>query len=149
MIKNILITFLAVFIFSSCSLDDDNNENLSFKTLPIKEAVFPDEFEFGSSHTVKVTYDLPDGCHSFYNLFYEYEGTSRIVAITALVDSNTNCLATTVTIEKEYEFVVNVNQREDYTFRLWKGEDNSGNDIFYFVFTHLCGKKSLNYFSLS
>ncbi len=128
MIKNILITFLAVFTFTSCSLDDDSNTNVSFKTLPIKDAVFPEEFEFGSAYTVKVTYDLPDGCHSFYNLFYEYKETSRIVAITALVDSTANC--TQVIIEKEHEFVVNVNQREDYTFRLWKGEDSEGNDIF-------------------
>ncbi len=127
MIKNIVVSLLLVVTFSSCSLDDDSNTNLSFKTLPIKEAVFPDEFEFGSSYTVKVTYDLPDGCHSFYNLHYEYEGTSRIVAITALVDSNANC--TQAIIEKEYEFVVNVNQREDYTFRLWKGKDGKG-DIF-------------------
>jgi len=128
MIKNILVTFLLVFTFSSCSLDDDSNTNLSFKTLAIKEAVFPDEFEFGSSYTVKVTYDLPNGCHSFYNLYYEYKGTSRIVAITALFDLNATC--TEVIIEKEHEFVVNVNQREDYTFRLWKGEDSEGNDIF-------------------
>jgi len=128
MIKNIVITFLLVFSFSSCSLDDDSNTHLSLKTLAIKEAVFPDEFEFGSSYTVKVTYDLPNGCHSFYNLYYEYKGTSRIVAITALVDSKASC--TEAIIEKEYEFVVNANQREDYTFRLWKGEDSQGNDIF-------------------
>ncbi|HBK72465.1 MAG TPA: hypothetical protein DDZ39_12570 [Flavobacteriaceae bacterium] len=127
MIKNIVITLLLVLTFSSCSQDDDSNTNLSLKTLPIKEAVFPDEFEFGSSYTVKVTYDLPDRCHSFYNLYYEYDNTSRIVAITALVNSGTNC--TQAIIEKEHEFVVRVNQREDYIFRLWKGKDGRG-DIF-------------------
>ncbi len=128
MIKNILLTFFLVFTFVSCSLDDDGNTNFALKTLPIKEAVVPAEFEFGSSYTIKVLYDLPDGCHSFYNLYYEYKGTSRIVAITAIVDLNATC--TEAIIEKEHEFIVNISQSEDYTFRFWKGEDSQGDDIF-------------------
>jgi len=128
MIKNILLTFLLVFTFVSCSLDDDENTNFALKTLPIKEAVVPTEFEFGSSYTIKVLYDLPDGCHSFYDLYYEYKDFSRIVAITAIVDLNASC--TEAIIEKEHEFIVNINQSEDYTFRFWKGEDSQGNDIF-------------------
>ena len=128
MIKNYLFLVLAVLTLSSCSLDDDSNANVSFKSLPIKEAILPSEFEFGKSYTIKVTYDLPDGCHSFYNLYYKYKNESRIVAITALVDSTKNCTQTVV--EKEYEFVVKAAQEEDYLFRFWKGVNNKGKDIF-------------------
>ncbi len=130
MIKNYLFILLVALTFSSCSIDDDSNSNLSFKSLPIKEAIVPTEFEYRKSYTVKVTYDLPDKCHSFHSLYYKYNNTSRIVAITALFDSAGDCTETDAVIEKEYEFVVNVNQTEDYTFRFWKGEDSQGNDIF-------------------
>ncbi|MET2986415.1 hypothetical protein [Aureibaculum conchae] len=128
MIKKILVAFFVTVTFVSCSLGDDNDTNLVLKTLPVRDYVVPAEFEFGLSYTIKVEYDLPDGCHAFYDLYYKQEDASRIVAITALVDTQAAC--TEAIIPKEHEFVVNVAQTRDYTFRFWKGEDNNGNDIF-------------------
>ena len=67
-------------------------------------------------------------CHSFYDLFYRRDGASRTVAINSIVENDLVC--TEPIIEKEYSFVVNVSQSEDYIFKFWKGTDNSGNDIF-------------------
>ncbi|RPD96532.1 hypothetical protein EGM88_09195 [Aureibaculum marinum] len=128
MIKKVFLTFLVAVTLVSCSLDDDNDSNLVLKTLPIKSYVVPDEFELGMSYTLKVEYDLPNSCHSFYNLYYDYDGSSRIVAITSLFDTEGTCTDTVVT--KEYEFVITVEQMEDYTFRFWKGKDDEDNDIF-------------------
>jgi len=128
MFKKSLIITIVIFTLFSCSIDDDSS-NLSIETLPIKEAIVPTEFIFGESYTLKVIYDLPSGCHSFYDLFYQYEGTARIVAINSIVDNNqTGC--TLALIEKEYTFIVNVRQQEDYTFKFWKGTDGNGDDIF-------------------
>lgn len=127
MIKNILVSILVLFTVSSCSLEDDNS-NLSIETLPIKEAMVPIEFDFGSIYKLKVVYDLPSGCHSFYDLYYQYENTARIIAINSVV--NTNLACTEALIEREYEFEVNVTQQEDYIFKFWKGTDNDGKDIF-------------------
>lgn len=127
MIKNILILILVITTFSSCSLDDDDS-NLSIETLPIKEAMVPIEFEFGSIYKLKIIYDLPSGCHTFYDLYYQYENTARIIAVNSLVNDNLAC--TEALIEREYEFEVNVTQQEDYIFKFWKGTDNAGNDIF-------------------
>jgi len=126
--KQAFILILALFTLSSCSLGDDENTYVSIETLPIKQAIVPLEFEYGSIYTLKVVYDLPSGCHSFYNLFYKYENTARIIAINSLVNSNQAC--TEALIEKEYEFEVSVSQRENYIFKFWKGIDNEGNDIF-------------------
>ena len=126
--KNFLVTFLVAITLVSCSLGNDGHTNLELKTLPIKEYVVPTEFDYGLSYTIKVVYDLPDGCHAFYDLYYKQEETSRIVAISALVDTQAVC--TEVITTKEHEFVVNIAQSRDYTFRFWKGEDNNGNDIF-------------------
>ena len=126
--KRVFILILTIFTFSSCSLDDDDNTYVSIETLPIKQAIVPLEFEYGSVYTLKVIYDLPSGCHSFYNLFYQYENTARIIAINSLVNSNQAC--TEALIEKEYEFEVTVSQRENYIFKFWKGIDNEGDDVF-------------------
>jgi len=128
MFKKILIITIVIFTLFSCSIDDDSS-NFSIETLPIKEAIVPTEFIFGESYTLKVIYDLPSGCHSFYDLFYQYEGTSRIVAINSIVDNN-QIGCTLALIEKEYNFIVNVRQPEDYTFKFWKGIDSNGDDIF-------------------
>ena len=126
MIKKIFIMIMVIFTLFSCS--DDDNVNYSIETLPIKEAIVPDEFIFGEFHTLKVIYDLPSGCHSFYDLFYQHDGSSRIVAINSLVDNESAC--TLALIEKEYTFIVKAIQREDYTFKFWKGTDSNGDDIF-------------------
>ena len=128
MMKSAFILILTIFTLSSCSLDDDDNTYVSIETLPIKQAIVPLEFEYGSVYTLKVVYDLPSGCHSFYNLFYQYENTARIIAINSLVNSNQAC--TEALIEKEYEFEVTVSQRENYVFKFWKGIDDEGHDIF-------------------
>jgi len=128
MIKKVLVTMLVAVTLISCKLGDNDDANFELKSLPIEEAVVPAEFEFGMSYTIKVEYDLPNGCHSFYDLYYQQEGTSRIIAISSLVDTKAAC--TEALIRKEHEFVVNVAQREDYTFKFWKGEDNNGNNIY-------------------
>ncbi len=116
-----------MFLVVSCSIDDDSN-NFKLETLPIKEAIVPAEFTFRSMHDITVTYELPSGCHSFYDLFYQYEGTSRRVAINSLVNEGVAC--TDDIREIEYTFKVNVVQREDYTFKFWKGVDSEGENIF-------------------
>jgi len=126
MLKKILIGAFFVIACSACSLDDNGSDS-SIETLPIKEAVVPDSFEFGKTYTLTVTYDLPDGCHSFYDLYYEYSGDARIVAVNSLVQGS-QCVDVIKTESRE--FVVQVQQLEDYTFRFWKGVDNDGNDIF-------------------
>ncbi len=125
--KRLLLNLLLVFLLVSCSLDDDSN-NFSIETLPVKEATVPIEFDFGSNYNITIKYDLPSGCHSFYNLYYKYEDTSRIVAVNSRVDQNDAC--TDDIREITYVFEVNVVQREDYIFKFWKGTDAGGENIF-------------------
>ena len=129
MVKKILVSIFVLITLLSCSLnDDDVNSNLTLKTLPIKEAIVPESFDFGQRHQITVFFDLPDECHSFYNLFYKHEGTSRIVAVNSLVNNTASC--TLAIIEKEFTFTVEATQQEDYTFKFWKGTDSNGDDIF-------------------
>ena len=128
MVRKFLIATIVTITLFSCSVDDGNS-NFSIKTLPIKTAEVPSEFIFGQTYTLKVVYDIPTSCHSFYGLFYRHEGFSRVVAINSLVNNDlTSCDENP--IEREYTFEVRALQNEDYTFKFWKGKDNSGNDIF-------------------
>ena len=126
--KRLFLNVILVLLFVSCSQDDDNANNFKIETLPVKEAIVPAEFIFGSRHDITITYDFPSGCHSFYNLFYRYEGTSRIVAVNSLVNESVAC--TDDIREFEFTFEVNVVQREDYIFKFWKGIDGEGENIF-------------------
>lgn len=127
MIKKILILAFLTLTFNSCSLDSDT-PNFGYETLPIKEAIVPDEFQFGSTYTITVKYGLPSTCYSFHELYYQYDGTSRIVAINAMIYYDEACRD--VATEKEYDFPVSVTQSEDYVFKFWKGKDSNGQDIF-------------------
>jgi len=125
--RRVVLNLLLLFLLVSCSIDDDSS-NVSIETLPIKTAIVPTEFEFGSKYDITISYDLPSGCHSFYDLFYQYEGSSRTVAVNSLVDENGVC--TDDIREIEYTFEVSVVQQEDYTFKFWKGTDAGGENIF-------------------
>jgi len=136
--KRFILYFLLLVTIVSCNVDDDAS-NFELETLPVKEADVPSSFEFGNLEYVTIKYDLPNGCHSFYNLFYQYEGTSRIVAVNSLVNDREAC--TEALIEQEYTFQVNVSQREDYTFRFWKGQDENGENIFEDIVVPVIGNK--------
>jgi len=126
--KRFFVSLVLTLSIVSCSLDDNNANDFKIETLPIKSAVVPEAFTWGSKHTITVKYDLPSSCHGFYDLFYQHEGTSRIVAINSVVNENNTC--TDALIEVEYQFLVSVVQKEDYTFKFWKGVDNNGENIF-------------------
>ena len=120
-----LTLIIFTIILASCSVDDPNYQ---FKLLTIKEATVPQSFKFGEVDTVKVVYDLPNSCHEFHSVYYQYQDTTRIIAIRALEILDENCAQ--ATIEKELKIPVRISQKEDYLFKFWKGKDNNGEDIF-------------------
>ena len=126
--KRFFASLILTLSIISCSLDDGNASDFIIETLPIKSAVVPEAFTFGNNHAITVRYDLPSSCHAFYDLYYQYEGTSRIVAVNSLIDESVAC--TDDVREFEYTFEVSVVQEEDYTFKFWKGTDEDGENIF-------------------
>jgi hypothetical protein len=124
--KKIVLLLMSVILFSSCI--DDDGPKYAYEILTIDEATVPESFTFGESYDVTVKYTLPNSCYSFHSLYYEYQDTTRVVAINALVRTDINC--TEEAIERDYTFEVNVTQQEDYVFKFWKGEDADGENIF-------------------
>ena len=126
MLKKITLLCLSIVLFSSCL--DDNEPNFSFDLLPVDEFTVPTSFTFGEKDTIAIKYTLQNSCYYFNNLYYEYQDTTRVVAVRTMISLNDACGE--VSSQKEYKFEVNVTQEEDYIFKFWKGKDSSGENIF-------------------
>lgn len=122
--KIIILLGFALLIFS-CS---NNDPIFEYKILPITEAKTPAFFEHGTIDTIAVKYELPNGCHQFWSVYYEYDNNTRIVAINAFNDLESIC--TQVVIEKEIKIPIHILQQENYIFRFYKGKDADGKSIF-------------------
>ena len=120
--KKVLILLLSL-VALSCSLDDENNviENYHVEILPIESAIVPESFNYGEEHEITVTYLRPNSCHN-----------ERTVAIMSTVlDNNQNCLE--LNDEQQRTFTLEATQTENYVFKFWQGEDDSGNDTYLII----------------
>lgn len=122
--KTFLFLGLILF-FLACS---KSNTNFRYALLPIDEAITPSTLIFGKTDTIKVKYSLPNSCYSFFDVYYNYQGNARVIAIQALKDTESIC--SQELIQKELKIPIKALQKEDYVFKFWKGKDNSGNDTF-------------------
>ena len=125
--KNSFLSFIAVILLAGCSLSEDD-DNFDLKTLPVKEATVPSEFNFGETYQITITYDLPNGCHTFDSLFFRQDADERIVAVNAIVALQIAC--TEAFIEESFTFDITALQETDYVFKFWKGVDVNGENIF-------------------
>ena len=124
--KSFLLLF-SLFLFYSC-LNKDDNLPFSYRILPIAEAITPTSFTFGETYSITVKYSFPNTCYEFDDIYNQYDGITRTIAVSALYYINDNC--TTEVISKEYTFPVVVDQQEDYLFKFWKGKNSDGSDIY-------------------
>jgi len=125
--KKILVLFAGLFLFYAC-LNNDDQINFGYEILPIDEFTTPDSFTFGEKDTVIVKYTLKNGCYNFDNIYYEYQDTTRIVAVRAIVNLDENC--TDLITQREFNIIVTATQEQDYVFKFFKGVDANGDNIF-------------------
>ena len=126
--KKYLLLLFGLIVFCSCLSNNNSELDYKYEYVVIDEVKVPNSFTLGESATITLKYSLPNGCYSFDEIYYEVEDTKRIVAVTAYVELNVAC--TQAIIQEEVEFVVNVNQEEDYIFKFFKGKDKEGENIF-------------------
>ncbi|WP_439128356.1 hypothetical protein [Polaribacter sp.] len=125
--KKLLLLFVAILTLNSC-LNTDDLPNYEYEYIPIDEASTPVSFTLGQRDTIHLKYTFPSNCYNFDNIYYEYEGTSRTVAVIAYKDLDITC--DEIPVEQEFDLVVNVSQRDDYLFKFYKGTDSDGKSIF-------------------
>lgn len=125
--KKITLLIFGLIVFYSC-LNKNDSPNYAYEYLPIDEAITPDSFTFGEVDTVYVKYSLPNFCYSFDRIYYETQDTTRIIAVTSLVDLDGDCEETVV--QEEYKIPIKATQQEDYVLKFFKGVDSNGENIF-------------------
>lgn len=123
--KNLFYLALIALFVTACSTDGPNYRP---KLLTIDQSTVPQSFTFKSVDTIKVKFTLPNACHAFHSVYYQYRDTTRIVAIRAIEYLDTNC--SQATIQREIKIPIRVAQSKTYLFKFWKGKDNNGKDIF-------------------
>lgn len=127
--KKIILLFACLSVFYSC-LDDDNEvSNVSFELLPIDEYTIPESFTLGEKATIKLTYSLKNGCYYFDNVYAEQQADKIIIGVRAVIDF-TSSVCTQAIVQEEYDYVLNIDQTENYTFKFYKGTDANGDAIF-------------------
>lgn len=124
--KKIYLLFACSLFFFACS--DDDLPIFELRILPIVEAKTPASFEYRTSDTIVVKYNLPSNCYTFRSVYYQYERNARIVAINALFDTEISC--TQAIVEKEIKIPIHVLQEENYLFKFYKGKNNDGEPIY-------------------
>lgn len=130
--KKLFYLCIILLSFNACSIDDNNpNDDFFFEILPIESVIMPEEFVFGQSYEISVTYIKPSGCYIFNDFYYVSEFNQRTVAIINTVYTNNQCQSLNEEVEVSFNFLANNN--ETYIFKFWQGEDENGNDLYYIV----------------
>lgn len=126
--KYIVILLTALFV-CSCNLDDGTNET-SNVVLPIESIQLPSEFVLNEEYDIPFTFVRPTDCHSYENIFVIAENETRTIAVKSVVYINPNCVALTENNIAEQSFKFKVLYDQTYVFRIWKGIDESGGEIY-------------------
>ncbi|MCG9971366.1 hypothetical protein [Christiangramia crocea] len=122
----ILFTFIA---FTSCSIDDDS-PRIEYELAEIVANDLPDEFEFGETYEITVTYILPSACHNFAGIDARREGNvgeeRRTIFVSAIsaIRLDDNCDDTVGGDQGTSKFTIPIDEEEDYTFKFLVGEVN-------------------------
>lgn len=127
--KKVALILLTIACFTACSENDlSSDASFTLIDLPIDSFTVPNRFTFGEQATIVVNYTLPNGCYSFDSLFYEQQNTKRVIAIRAFLDLDAAC--TEVLRVEKHEFTIQIDQKEDYLFKFFKGQNDDGENIF-------------------
>jgi len=130
---------MALLTLNSCSVDDDT-ANIAYDFAEITDSTFPEFFEPGKSYDLKLTYKRPTTCHNFIgvdggredansNEIFLYALTSFDPGATGCDSSNAANLSAEYTL-RGFSISDNIADDEVFVFKLWIGEDASGEPIF-------------------
>ena len=130
--KKLFLLSVLICSVMSCDVGGDDSLNYYYETLPIESVNMPDEFTFGYTYEIEMTYLRPTDCHQFNDFYYLSDESQRTIAIITTVFTDLTCTPFDYELE-EVSFNFQVNSHDSYTFRFWLGEDDNGNDTYHVV----------------
>lgn len=126
--KKYIALFALFCTMLSCSTDV-NQDKFHLELLPVDSAVLPAQFKKDSIYELPISYIRPSNCHIFDGFYYEKDLNKRTIAIQTSVLEHSGCGPAPVSRLTE---ILNFKPTTEssYVFRLWKGKDASGQDVF-------------------
>ncbi|WP_010134436.1 hypothetical protein [Ochrovirga pacifica] len=123
---------LSALLFA-CSNDDEFNfPKFHLEFLPIDEIDLPQTLEVDKDTLIDFKYTLKNGCYYYDNLYRKANDTASTnitLAVVAYVDDDAETCSEE-TREEENTFSMRLSKKEDYLFKIYKGTDTDGNDVF-------------------
>lgn len=129
MSKKIVSLLALFFILNSCSPGDDNQ--YSYRLIPIESIDIPAEFTLGETYPITVHYTAPTSCYYFSSLYYNKDLNVRTIAVENVVEQRNNCQDLSATDgARTHTFNFYVTSNGSYVFKFYQGKDDQGNDVF-------------------
>lgn len=126
--KKLMFFLILATTIIGCSKDDDTTQ-VHYEYVPVDSAQLPTEFKRDSIYELPFKYVRPTTCHFFDGFYYDRNSNVRTVAIVNGVFEQDNCTPATVNPLTEI-LRFKPTTEDSYIFKLWKGEDTNGNDIY-------------------
>lgn len=125
--KHLILSFICLFTFFSCSLNNDYSGPKSYtELLPVSNIIIPEEFELGETYEIILEYNLPTDCHTFNDIYYLSNLNERKVAILTTVINSANCVIQNIPEEVSFNFIAT--NSGSYIFKFWQGQSSNGED---------------------
>ena len=140
--KKVALLLLAVFVLNACSTDDDKQLEVHYELLPISRCNMPYTFTSGETYEFTMIYKMPTTCHTYKGIYFEGDGTTKTVAIQSLVYERPDCQTIDYSSDSQpapevaitnYNFKATAPPGSVYTFKIWTGKDEQGEDTYYDV----------------
>jgi hypothetical protein len=130
--KKVFLILGIVALVTSCSLNDDDGQNVNFEYAKITNVKLPDTLILGNAYSFPVTSEVSD-CSTFYNFDVRPvqpnpQDSLRYVGVLNRVLEDANCGTATDTITKDLNFEVLYDH--SYTFKFWQGVDADDEPIY-------------------
>jgi hypothetical protein len=130
--KKIVLLLAALFVFASCSVDNQDHPDFHVAFLPADSVSTPAYVVPGQSYPITMYYKRPDDCHYLDGFYYDKLGNIRTVAIQSIVLEHSDCQPVTDTAPDvaTFDFECPIGTYNSYVFKFYKGDDAQGTQQF-------------------
>ncbi|MGB3775377.1 MAG: hypothetical protein WA951_08985 [Leeuwenhoekiella sp.] len=125
--KKVFLVLMLMGVILSCSINDDEGQDVNFEFVSITNADLPDTLIFGNRYTFPITSEVSD-CSTYYGLRVDPQDSIRFVAAVNTVREGVDCSGTTDTIVNNLDFEVIYNYT--YVFKFLTGVNANGENTY-------------------
>ncbi len=136
--KKLVFVLMAVIAMTGCSVDS-GYESIQYELAEITNSDLPEEFVYGETYDVTVTYQLASDCFTFTGLDARRAGNSSenrresYVSAISAIKSSTLCDPNAEGSTGTSKFSILIDEMDNYNFHFWTGQDSVGNAVYYDV----------------